>query len=96
MPGHKLSHTLFKIAKLSTEKEEVEEQLADTLEVMELFNNNYCIFILCFSGQECNITCHFYGNGLGLMPMFFTCTNSPDVLRLVVLKNLAFLLYFRP
>ena len=33
IPGHKLSHTLFKISKLSTEKEDVEEQLADILEV---------------------------------------------------------------
>ena len=33
LPGYRLSYTYFKISKLSTEKEEAEEQLADVLEV---------------------------------------------------------------
>ena len=31
--GHMLSHTLFKIAKLSTEKEDTEETLSETMQV---------------------------------------------------------------
>jgi len=34
VPGHVLSHTFFKIAKLSTEKEDTEEALSDTLQAV--------------------------------------------------------------
>ena len=36
VPGHMLSHTFFKIAKLSTEKEDTEEELAETLQVCRI------------------------------------------------------------
>ena len=35
--GHMLSHTFFKIAKLSTEKEDTEETLSETLQVLVIY-----------------------------------------------------------
>ena len=39
VPGHMLSHTLFKIAKLSTEKEDTEAVLAEALQVRKLLSS---------------------------------------------------------
>ena len=51
VPGHVLSHTFFKIAKLSTEKEDTEEALSDTLQVFNRFYYFDALFASWFDKQ---------------------------------------------